>query len=181
MQEPLIADDDTNESGPSSHALSRRDFLLQAGAAGGALLVAGHAGAQTSRAVTPSPITTTPGRGGSLYPQQNQTRNVLDTSGLWQFQLDPEEKGEAQGWFNALPAPRMIPVPCSWNDLFEDARDYLCLAWYRHEVWVPSSWRGQRVFLRVCSVNYAAKVWVNGQLVAQHLGGHLPFVADISN
>ena len=41
-------------------------------------------------------------------------------------------------------------------------------------------WRGQRVFLRVGSANYAARVWVNGHLVAEHLGGHLPFVAEIT-
>jgi beta-glucuronidase len=62
---------------------------------------------------------------GLLYPQQNQVRNLLDISELWQFQLDPQEQGEVQGWFKALPAPRLIPMPCSWNDLFDDARDYL--------------------------------------------------------
>ena len=45
----------------------------------------------------------------------------------------------------------------------------------------PSAWRGQRVFLRVGSANYAAKVWVNGTLVAEHFGGHLPFVAEITD
>jgi beta-glucuronidase len=80
-----------------------------------------------------------------------------------------------------LPAPRQIAVPCSWNDLFDDARDYLDLAWYLNKAWVPSAWRGQRVFLRVGSANYAAKVWVNGTVVAMHLGGHLPFVAEITN
>jgi beta-glucuronidase len=59
---------------------------------------------------------------------------VLDLSGLWRFQLDPQEEGEAQGWAKALPAPRMIPVLCSWNDLFDDARDYLGLAWCQTEV-----------------------------------------------
>jgi beta-glucuronidase len=105
---------------------------------------------------------------------------VLDTSGLWRFQLDPQEEGEAQGWFRALPAPRMIPVPCSWNDLFEDAKDYLGLAWYQTDLWVPSGWRDRRVFLRVGSANYAARVWVNGALVAEHLGGHLPFEAEVT-
>ncbi len=118
--------------------------------------------------------------GGLLHPQQNEVRNLLDLSGLWDFQLDPAEKGEAAGWFKTLPAPRPIPVPCSWNDLFDDARDYLGLAWYRREVIVPAAWRGQRVFLRVGSANYAAKAWVNGAVVAEHLGGHLPFEADIS-
>lgn len=181
MQEPSMPNDGTNESGSSSHTFSRRNLLLQAGAAGGALLAASRVGAQTSPQVPPSPMTTTSRRGGLLYPQQNQIRNVFDTSGLWQFQLDPQEEGEARGWFKALPAPRQIAVPCSWNDLFDDARNYLGLAWYRHEVYVPSAWRGQRVFLRVGSANYAAKVWVNGTVVAQHMGGHLPFVADISN
>ncbi|QEL14064.1 sugar-binding domain-containing protein [Limnoglobus roseus] len=116
-----------------------------------------------------------------LSLQQNQLRNLLDTSGIWQFQLDPKEEGEAKGWAQALPAPRLIPVPCSWNDLFDDARDYLGLAWYRHEVFVPSGWRSQRVFLRIGSANYAAKVWVNGAVVAEHSGGHQPFVADVSD
>jgi beta-glucuronidase len=36
------------------------------------------------------------------------------------------------------------------------------------------------VFLRIGSANYAAKVWVNGTLVTEHLGGHLPFEADVT-
>jgi len=141
----------------------------------------GQPGTQLALSAPISRSAVAPGRGGLLYPQQNQARNVLDTSGLWQFQLDPKEEGEAQGWFRALPAPRPIAVPCSWNDLFDDARDYLGLAWYLTEVWAPSSWRGQRVFLRIGSANYAAKVWVNGALVVEHMGGHLPFVVDATD
>ncbi|MBB5233985.1 beta-glucuronidase [Deinococcus budaensis] len=118
--------------------------------------------------------------GGLLLPQQNQHRNLLDLSGLWHFQLDPGEEGEAQGWSTALPAPRPIPVPCSWNDLYDDARDYLGPAWYAKDFWVPPGWQGQRVFLRVGSANYAARVWVGGALVTEHLGGHLPFVVEIT-
>ena len=105
----------------------------------------------------------------------------MDLSGFWQFQLDPKEEGEAARWFAALPAARTVAVPCSWNDLFDDARDYLGLAWYRTETWVPQAWRGQRVFVRVGSATYACKVWVNGTLVAEHLGGHLPFAADVTD
>jgi beta-glucuronidase len=148
--------------------------------AGAASLLVGQAVAQSGPASSPSRGAAAPGHGGLLRPQRNAHREVLDTSGLWRFQLDPREEGEAQGWFRVLPASRMIAVPCSWNDLFDDARDYLGLAWYLTEMWVPSGWRGQRVFLRVGSANYAAKVWVNGVVVAEHFGGHLPFVADIS-
>lgn len=180
MQIPFVRNNNADEKGSHSDAMSRRDFVSITTAAGGGLLAGGHAGAQSRPDSSLPQGATTSGRGGLLYPQQNQVRNVLDTSGLWQFQLDPKEEGEAQGWFRSLPAPRQIAVPCSWNDLFDDARDYLGLAWYRHEVYVPSGWRGQRVFLRIGSANYAAKVWVNGTVVAQHLGGHLPFVAEVS-
>jgi hypothetical protein len=181
MQEPGLRDDDAGEQGSWSDGVSRRDFLCRTAMAGAASLVGSHAVAQSRPDSPLPPGAVAPGGRGLLYPQQNQVRNLLDLSGLWRFQPDPQEEGKAQGWFTALPAPRQIAVPCSWNDLFDDARDYLGLAWYRHEVYVPSGWRGQRVFLRVGSANYAAKVWVNGTVVAEHLGGHLPFVADVTS
>ena len=36
------------------------------------------------------------------------------------------------------------------------------------------------MFLRVESANQAAEAWVNGTVVAEHLGGHLSFVAEIT-
>lgn len=115
-----------------------------------------------------------------LYPQQNDIRNLLDLSGFWDFQLDPEEAGEGEGWFNRLAAPRAIAVPASWNDQFQDTRDYLGMAWYLRRTYVPRGWQGQRIYLRVGSANYAAKVWVNGAPVGEHEGGYLPFAFEIT-
>jgi beta-galactosidase/beta-glucuronidase len=115
-----------------------------------------------------------------LYPQQNAYRNLFDLSGLWSFQLDPQEIGEKDGWFRALPAPRSIAVPASWNEQFEDTRDYLGVAWYLRRIVVPPAWRGQKIMLRFGSATYAAKVWIDGQPVGGHLGGHLPFEFDVS-
>jgi beta-glucuronidase len=119
--------------------------------------------------------------GGLLRPQRNPHRDVIELGELWEFQPDLAGEGEAGSWFNALPASRLIPVPCSWNELFDDLRDYLGLAWYLTRTWIPAAWQGQRIILRVGSANYAAKVWVNGEVVATHEGGHLPFVADITD
>ncbi|HUL05549.1 MAG TPA: beta-glucuronidase [Candidatus Acidoferrum sp.] len=116
----------------------------------------------------------------ALYPQQNAHRSICDLGGLWSFQLDPQEIGEQQGWFRTLPSPRSIAVPASWNEQFEDTRDYLGVAWYWRRVTVPPAWRGQRIMLRFGSATYAAKVWVDGKPVGSHLGGHLPFEFDIS-
>jgi len=116
-----------------------------------------------------------------LYPQQNDTRNLLDLSGFWDFKLDPDDVGETAGWFNGLDDPRTIAVPASWNELFQDTRDYLDTAWYAREFYVPQGWRGQAIFLRVGSANYAAKVWINGRYVGEHQGGHLPFAFEIND
>ena len=113
-------------------AVSRRELLLSTGAAGAVVMV-GHAAAQEKLDPPRPREATEPGRGGLLYPQQNRHRSVFDLSGLWRFQPDPKEEGESKGWFKALPAPRAIPVPCSWNDLFDDARDHLDLAWHLTE------------------------------------------------
>ena len=166
--------------------VTRRDFLRRTttGVAGAAIatghvVAAGEAG-QNARTAAQRPGGSTARAIGPLYPQQNQFRNLVDLSGLWDFQLDPKDEGEKAGWTTALPAPRTIAVPCSWNDLFDDAKNYLGLAWYSRQVFVPPGWRGQRVVLRVGSAVYAARVWVNGTLVAEHLGGHLPFAADVT-
>jgi beta-glucuronidase len=41
---------------------------------------------------------------------------------------------------------RGSPVPCSWNDLFDDARDYFgTTAWYETEFQARPGWSGRRI------------------------------------
>ncbi len=116
-----------------------------------------------------------------LYPQQNNLRNKLDISGIWDFQTDPNETGAANGWANGLPDARPMAVPGSWNEQYDDLFGYLDLAWYVKTVYVPSSWKGQRVFIRVGSAVYFGTVFVNGVKIGSHEGGHLPFEFDITD
>ncbi len=43
---------------------------------------------------------------------------------MWKFRADPERIGERDGWFKGLQQTRLIPVPCSWNEIFDDLRNY---------------------------------------------------------
>jgi|GEM_PF-6978 len=115
-----------------------------------------------------------------LYPQQNQFRNLYDLSGVWDFQTDPTGQGEAQSWFSGLPAARPMAVPGSWNEQYADLYAYLGPAWYLRTFYVPTGWQGQSLWVRVGSANYAAQVWLNGQNMGGHEGGHLPFEMDLS-
>jgi beta-glucuronidase len=116
-----------------------------------------------------------------LYPQQNLSRNKLDLSGIWDFQIDPDQMGENQGWFNGLQRGcRAIAVPGSWNEQYEDIYNYLGLAWYVKPTYFPQSWREQRVFLRIGSACYFSTVYFNGVKIGTHEGGHLPFAFEIT-
>ena len=116
----------------------------------------------------------------ALFPQENSNRSISDLSGIWEFKKDPENIGIKNQWFNGLTETRSIAVPGSWNEQFTDSRDYLDAVWYQTEAFVPENWSDEEVWIRFGSVNYHATVWVNGQQLGIHEGGHLPFAFDIS-
>ena len=117
----------------------------------------------------------------ALMPQQNACRNVLDLSGTWRFKADRQTVGETEQWQEGLKDARWIAVPGSWNEQIEGLRNYMGTVWYEKETYIPEVWKNERILLRVGSVCYAAKVWVNGELMGTHEGGHLPFAFDLTN
>ena len=115
-----------------------------------------------------------------LYPIQNEFRNLLDLSGIWDFKTDPDEIGEKNGWATGLEGARPMAVPGSWNEQYADLFNYTDRGWYLRRTYFPSSWQGQRIFIRVGSANYSGTVYINGVRAGAHEGGHLPFAFDIS-
>jgi len=118
-----------------------------------------------------------------LYPIQNNLRNRLDLSCIWDFQIDPERTGKDRGYSSGLNLneARPIAVPGSWNEQYEDLFNYLDLAWYVKRTYIPATWQGERIFIRVGSAPYFATVYVNGTEVGSHEGGHLPFAFEITS
>ena len=116
-----------------------------------------------------------------LYPQSNRLRRSLPLDGFWSFQVDPDGAGEQEMWWNGLPAGRPIAVPGSWNELFPGQRDYLGDAWHVTEFDALEPGPDAVLKLRFDSVNYSARVWLNGIEVGAHEGGHLPFEFDVSD
>lgn len=118
-----------------------------------------------------------------LYPQESESREVKDLTGIWKFRTDPQQCGHAEHWFAApLIDTIEMPVPASYNDITQDSaiRDHIGDVWYERTFFVPAAWHGRRVFLRFASAEHTAVAWVNGQEVVRHRGGYLPFGADVS-
>jgi beta-glucuronidase len=121
-------------------------------------------------------------------------RDYLELDGRWRFAFDPGDVGTGDGWMLAGFDDgrwQVAEVPLPW-DLYDTAgfgsydgssygtgtafRDGY--AWYRVGFGAPGAWSGR--FVKICflGVNYAASVYLNGALVAEHEGGHTPFAVD---
>ncbi len=118
-----------------------------------------------------------------LYPQSNAFRQCVDLSGIWDLRFDPEITGLGSRWTHGFAGGRPVAVPASWNDQFEDWRDYLGNTWYQTRFDLPWGWDGsrQKIRVRFNSVNYLAEVWLNGTCLGEHEGGHLPFEFDVTS
>jgi beta-glucuronidase len=116
-----------------------------------------------------------------LYPQSNPFRQTHDLSGFWELRFDPHNEGHQTGWAGGFTGGRPVAVPASWNEQFEDNRDYFGKTWYQTRFSLPWGWQGQeRLYIRFGSVSYAAEVWLNGTRLGTHEGGHLPFEFNLA-
>ena len=115
-----------------------------------------------------------------LKPQTSATRELVALDGLWRFALDSADVAEP--WTAPLDTPLEAAVPASYNDLFTDPaiRDHVGWAWYQRTVRVPRGWAGERVIIRVDAATHEGVVYVNDAKVAEHVGGYLPFEADVT-
>jgi beta-galactosidase/beta-glucuronidase len=76
---------------------------------------------------------------------------------------------------------RTIVVPYPPESPASGIRDetFHPVVWYRRE-FAGHCAAGRLLVLHFGAVDYRATVWVNGQLVVKHEGGHTPFHADIT-
>ncbi|CAG0922451.1 unnamed protein product, partial [Notodromas monacha] len=125
-----------------------------------------------------------------LYPKDTATRELKRLDGVWDFRLAPfnnSEIGFTQQWFSQplrnTGTVLDMPVPSSFNDITQDRkiRDHVGWVWYETNFIPPQSWAtDSRIVLRFGSVQYLAVVYLNGNLITTHVGGHLPFESDVT-
>lgn len=139
-----------------------------------------------------------------LVPFQSlHTRRALSLNGLFDFCLDPKRDGFHQNWPELDLVEQCqsdnfyrMPVPSAFNDIVSEdkVKNYMGWFWYQRTFLATSlladhgRWRNSQSsqwYLQFDSVNYMAAVWIKkdsekAELVGSHVGGHLPFVLNIS-
>lgn len=108
-----------------------------------------------------------------------------DLCGDWGFAHDDNNIGLTDSWTTREDIfDRRITVPFPPESAASGIHDPEPhpIVWYRRTFRVDSANRkdGDRLLLHFGAVDYAAHVWVNGQLISRHEGGHSPFSADIT-
>ena len=114
------------------------------------------------------------------YPRpQLERERWTSLNGPWSFAFDNDRRYDQPADVTSWPMSIEVPFPpeSGASGIGDEGYHYAC--WYQRTFeCTPQS---QRVLLHFGAVDYFARVWVNGRLVATHEGGHTSFLADITS
>ena len=105
----------------------------------------------------------------------------LSLNGAWEFAETDESLDSA--YLGDKPYPDKIVVPyCRESKLSGlERKGFVKNVWYRRTFTLPKTWRSPRVLLHVGACDYRTRVWVNGRLLGEHVGGSASFAFEITN
>ncbi|MCW3017073.1 MAG: hypothetical protein JWO02_4165 [Solirubrobacterales bacterium] len=132
------------------------------------VLVVNAAAAQAQSASVPSAKT--------LYYAGPSGRYLMD--GQWLFRLDPKDRGISEGFKDQVATAGWSPitVPNAWNATDESLESFQgSVGWYRKDFRLPSAAKDLSWVVRLESVNYRSRVWLNGKPLGSNRGAYLPF------
>lgn len=117
------------------------------------------------------------------YPRPQHKRDQWkNLNGTWQFAAAQEDEQPPVGADQKLDEEILVPYPVeSALSGIERHEDRM---WYKRTFSVPEDWdvgSGKGLHLNFDAVDWHAKVYVNGQEVAEHKGGYDRFTADITD
>lgn len=119
------------------------------------------------------------------HPRPDFQRDTFyNLNGCWQFAFDDANEGLAQRWYapgRALGGQITVPFAYQTKMSGVGPTDEIHpVLWYRRGFIVPDDMAGRRILLRFGAVDFAAWVYVNGELAGTHRGGYTPFCLDIT-
>lgn len=118
------------------------------------------------------------------YPRPQFVRSDwTNLNGVWEFDFDDDNKGMAERWY--LPNKSLkekIYVPFVYQCKLSGINDTTPhdIVWYKRKFeYTPED--NKKVILHFGAVDYEAWIFVNGQHIKYHIGGHTSFSVDITS
>ena len=116
-----------------------------------------------------------------FYQMQGSGRIVYNFDQGWRFYLGDAKGADAKDYddsqwtvVNVPHSVRLEPSEASGG------RNYQGIAWYRKHFTMPADMAGKNVTLHFEAIMGKQAIYVNGQLVKEHLGGYLPITIDLT-
>lgn len=105
----------------------------------------------------------------------------LNLNGTWEFG-ETDETADSL-YLSEKPYPDKIVVPyCRESKLSGlERKGFVKNVWYRRTFELPKTWRSPRTILHIGACDYRTRVWLNGSLLGEHVGGSTPFSFEITH
>ena len=117
-----------------------------------------------------------------FYQLEGAGRQAYSMNIAWRFIKSDATNAESPGFDDSK--WEVVSLPHGLEYLPVDASgciNYQGPAWYRKHFTPDAALKGKKLFLHFEAIMGKCKVWINGKMVAEHFGGYLPVIADISN
>ena len=112
------------------------------------------------------------------YPRPQMVRERwLSLNGEWEYAIS-DSKVIPERFDGTILVPFSPEAELSGVGRGPEPGQYL---WYRRELTLPEDFTGKRLILHFGAVDQVADLWVNAQHLAAHVGGYLPFEAEITS
>jgi Beta-galactosidase/beta-glucuronidase len=127
------------------------------------------------------PLATAQTSVAGFFPLAGSGRQVYNFNTGWRFHRGDVKNAEKTdlddaGW-------EVVAVPHTVELMPAEAsgcRNYQGIAWYRKRFVVPAGSRGMDVSIHFEAIMGKQKIYLNGKLVKEHLGGYLPITIDLT-
>jgi len=119
-----------------------------------------------------------------LYPRPDCLReDFLDLCGQWSFEYDDLNQGEIEKWYIEKNYSKKINVPYVYQSEKSGINDQVDheIVWYEKKFKVLDKYHSQQAILNFGAVDYKARIYVNGTLAGEHIGGYSSFDINITN
>lgn len=116
-----------------------------------------------------------------FYELENTGRRVYSMNPAWRFHKGTAAGAEAVEFDDSR--WRVVSLPDGIEYLPTEASgciNYQGEVWYRKHFTPAAEMRGKKLFLHFEAIMGKSKVYVNGELLAEHFGGYLPVVVDVT-
>ena len=117
-----------------------------------------------------------------FFQVENSGREVYSMNPAWRFYKGAQTGAEAADFDDA--SWPVVSLPHGIEYLPTEASgciNYQGEVWYRKHFTPDAALRGKKLFLHFEAIMGKSRVFVNGKLLAEHFGGYLPVVVDVTD